>query len=193
MAITKKTTSTDRVARSAEVKVWDMAIRLFHWSLVFAFILAFVSAEEWDQIHEFAGYFIGGLLGFRIIWGIVGSKYARFSNFIYKPSTVHNFLHDSLAHKAKRYLGHNPLGGVMVVALMSSLITITASGIAMTSNMFWGVEWVEELHEATANISLVLIVLHVAGVVFASFEHKENLVKSMITGFKSQAMDRSLE
>ena len=189
MTAPQKTTSADRAKRSALVPVWDIAVRLFHWSLVIAFALAWVSAEEWDRAHELIGYFIGGLVGFRIIWGIIGSKYARFSDFIYRPSTVHEYLHDSLARKAKRYLGHNPLGGAMVIALILSLIGVTATGIAMTSNTFWGVEWMEELHEATANITLALIALHVAGVVFASFEHKENLVKAMMTGFKRHSPD----
>ena len=88
MITPERTNKADRVKRSAQVKVWDIAVRVFHWSLVFAFAFAFVSAEEWDRAHEVAGYFIGGLLGIRILWGFIGSKYARFSNFLYKPSTV---------------------------------------------------------------------------------------------------------
>ncbi len=189
MMTPEKTAKADRAMRSAEVKVWDIAVRLFHWSLVFSFAVAFVSAEKWDRAHEVTGYLIGGLLILRILWGLVGSKYARFKDFLYKPSTVHNYLHDSLTHKAKRYLGHNPLGGAMVIALILSIIGITATGIAMTTNMFWGVEWVGELHEITTYLTLALIALHIAGVVFASIEHKENLVKSMITGIKRQSVD----
>ncbi len=189
MTVSKTTTLADRETRSALVRVWDIAIRLFHWSLVCAFAVAWISGDEWDRVHEISGYFIAGLLGFRIIWGLIGSKYARFSQFIYKPSTVQNYLRDSLTRKAKRYLGHNPLGGAMVIALILALIAVTASGIAMTSDQFWGVEWVGELHEATANITLVLIALHIAGVIFASFEHKENLVRAMITGFKRQSTE----
>lgn len=184
MTTSEKTIPADRVKRSVEVKVWDIGVRFFHWSLVSAFAVAWLSAEEWDRLHEVAGYFIGGLLGLRIIWGLVGSEYARFSKFIYRPSTILQYLRDSLALKAKRYIGHNPLGGAMVIAMILLLSILTASGIAMTSNAFWGVEWMEELHEVTANLTLVLVAIHVAGVLFSSFEHQENLIKAMITGFK---------
>ncbi|VAV94548.1 Ni,Fe-hydrogenase I cytochrome b subunit [hydrothermal vent metagenome] len=169
---------------SATVKVWDIAVRIFHWSLVISFVIAWITADEWDKVHEIAGYVIGGLLILRVIWGFVGSKHARFSDFIYKPTTVLAYLRDSLTRKAKRYIGHNPAGGAMAIALLVTLTAAIVSGIASTTNMFWGVEWMEELHELTANATLVLVFLHIVGVIYASYEHKENLVKSMITGFK---------
>ncbi len=184
MSTIENTPRAGRSQRPAEVKVWDIAIRSFHWSLVISYVLVWVSADEWDRLHELAGYVIGGLIGFRLIWGMVGSKHARFSDFIYKPSAVYFYLRDSLFHRAKRYLGHNPAGGAMIIALLLSLIAATISGIAMTTNTFWGSEWVEELHEITANLTLVLVILHLAGVVYSSVAHGENLVRSMISGFK---------
>ena len=169
--------------------MWDIAVRLFHWSLVFSFALAWVSSEEWDTVHEVAGYVIGGLLAFRILWGFVGSKHARFSDFVYRPATVLGYLRDSLARKAKRYIGHNPAGGAMVITLILTITVVIVTGIAMTTQAFFGVEWVEEVHEAATNLALVLIALHVGGVIFASFEHRENLVKAMITGLKRQSTD----
>jgi len=189
MSIINEVDTADRVTRSADVKVWDIAVRLFHWSLLAAFVLAWVSAEEWDRFHEITGYIVGGLIAFRIIWGLIGTNYARFSNFLYRPTTVVQYLRDSLTGRAKRFIGHNPAGGAMVIALLLSLVGITASGIAMTSNMFWGVEWVGEVHEALVSFTLVLVILHVAGVIYAGFEHKENLVKAMITGFKRRSTD----
>ncbi len=179
----------DSETHSARVKVWDIAVRLFHWSLVVSFAIAWLSAEVFDSLHEYSGYVVGALVAFRILWGLVGTKYARFSQFIYRPSTVFGYLRDSLAGKAKRYLGHNPAGGAMVIALLLSIAGVVISGIAMISDRYWGVEWVGEIHEALSTFMLVLIALHVAGVIYASFEHRENLVRSMITGFKDRFTD----
>jgi len=170
----------------SEIKVWDMAVRLFHWSLVLTFATAFLAAEEWDWLHETAGYVVGGLIAFRILWGLVGSKYARFGDFIYRPSMVLGYLRDSITGRAKRYFGHNPAGGAMVIALLASIAALAASGYAMTTNAYWGVEWVGELHEALAYGILGMVGLHVAGVLFASREHHENLIRAMITGYKSR-------
>ncbi len=168
----------------AKVKVWDIAVRLFHWSLVLSFAIAWFSAEVWDALHEYSGYIVGGLVVFRILWGLIGSRYARFRQFIYRPSMVFGYLRDSLAGKAKRYIGHNPAGGAMVIALLLSVAGVVISGIAMISDRFWGVEWVGEIHEVLSTFTLILIALHVAGVLYASYEHRENLIRSMITGLK---------
>jgi len=191
MTITNHESEVGRTVRPApeKTKVWDIVVRLFHWSLVTSFAIAWLSADDWDKTHEAAGYVIAVLLAIRIVWGIIGSPHARFRDFIYKPSTVLSYLRDSLFRKAKRYIGHNPAGGAMVIAMLVSLIVATGTGIASTTNMFWGVEWVEELHEFTAQATLVLIFLHIAGVIYASFEHKENLVKAMITGWKKKQSD----
>ncbi len=193
MTTTDNASEADRDQRSVpeQVKVWDIAVRVFHWSLVTSFAIAWLSADEWDKTHNFAGYIIAGLVGFRLIWGFIGSKHARFTDFVYNPLSVFTYLKDTVYHKAKRYIGHNPLGGAMIIALLLSLVTITASGIAMTSNMFWGVEWVEDVHEIAANLTLVLIGLHIAGVITSSFSHRENLVKAMITGYKRRSSDQS--
>ncbi len=194
MTTANNSSEADRNERSVtepkQVKVWDIAVRVFHWSLVTSFAIAWLSADEWDKLHDIAGYIVAGLVGFRLIWGFIGSKHARFTDFVYNPVSVFNYLKDTIYHKAKRYIGHNPVGGAMIIALLLSLVTITASGIAMTSNMFWGIEWVEEVHEISANLTLVLIGLHIAGVIFSSFSHSENLVKAMITGRKRDLSDQ---
>jgi len=169
---------------AAQVKVWDPLVRVFHWSLVGLFAFAFLTGDEWDRPHEIAGYAVAGLIGFRLVWGLIGTKHARFSSFIYRPSTVIGFVKDSLFLRAKRYLGHNPAGGAMVIALLIMLTFVTVTGIMMTSNAFWGEDWVEELHGFAAYATLALVGLHVIGVIFASFEHGENLVRAMVTGRK---------
>lgn len=166
------------------VRVWDPLVRIFHWSLVLLFAFAFLTGDEWDQAHEIAGYTVGGLIAFRIVWGLVGTKHARFADFIYSPRSIISFIRESLLFRAPRYLGHNPAGGAMVIALLATIATIAVTGHMMTTDTWWGIEWVEEIHEIAAYSALGLVVLHLAGVALASLEHRENLVKSMFTGRK---------
>lgn len=184
-----KSASSGRSTRPDEVKIWDLALRLFHWSLLAAFVFAWVSADNWDRAHELSGYVIAALIGFRLFWGFAGSKHARFRDFVTWPKHVISYLKDIRSGTARRYLGHNPAGGMMILALLASLIGLSASGYAMTSNMFWGVEWVEQAHEIAANATLMLAALHVAGVIISSLAHRENLVKAMITGRKRRNDD----
>lgn len=184
MGSASSTISSGKQRQDGKIRVWDPVVRIFHWSLVGGFAVAYVTADEWDKAHELVGYIIAGLIAFRLFWGLVGSRHARFSDFLYRPSTIVAFIKDSLAMKGKRYVGHNPAGGAMVVALLLAIAGIAATGYMMTLDMFWGAEWVEDAHEILVNGTLLLIILHVGGVILASFEHKENLVRSMITGLK---------
>lgn len=184
MAGVSSTGASGEAGRGDTIRVWDPLVRIFHWALVGGFVAAYVTADEWDKAHEFVGYTVAGLIAFRLIWGLVGSPYARFYNFVYRPSTVISFLKDSLAMSAKRYVGHNPAGGAMVIVLLLAITAISATGYMMTTHMFWGAEWVEDVHEVLVNGTVVLVVLHVGGVILASIEHKENLARSMITGLK---------
>ena len=183
------------------VKVWDPLVRVFHWSLVSAFFIAYLTEDNLLDLHVYAGYLIGGLLAFRLIWGFVGSRYARFSDFVKRPSEVKAYLKSLLSLHPKRYLGHNPAGGAMVVALLLSLMMTTVSGIAIYgieesagplaaslsgAGEFWE-DVAEELHEFFANATLALVFFHVLGVLMASLQHKENLVKSMVDGLKPDA------
>jgi cytochrome b len=166
------------------IKVWDNFIRIFHWSLVILFAAAYYSRDKWEQVHIAAGYAILALVATRLIWGVIGTPHARFRDFLYSPRKIVGFLVDTVRFRAKRYLGHNPAGGAMVVALLLVLVAICGSGVMMTLDYFWGVKWIETIHEASAYAALALIALHVAGVVLASIEHRENLIKSMFTGRK---------
>ncbi len=168
----------------ATVKVWDPFVRAFHWSLASLFLLAYVTGDEMETVHIAAGYTIAGLLALRILWGFVGPRYARFSNFVRSPRAVLTYGRDVVLLRAPRYLGHNPAGGAMVVALIVMLIGTCITGYMMTTDVYWGARSVEEVHEVLANLTVGLIVLHVIGVLVASFEHRESLVKAMITGRK---------
>jgi cytochrome b len=170
----------------AMVRVWDPFVRAFHWSLVTLFAIAFVTGDESEDIHLAAGYAIAALVALRIVWGFVGPRFARFSDFVRGPAAVFEFVKASLRLRAPRYLGHNPAGGAMVVLLIAMLIGLTVTGHLMTTDAYWGSEAMEDAHEVLGNITLGLVALHVAGVVIASLEHGENLVRAMFTGLKRE-------
>ena len=183
-AETGHTLEAGRETRPDSVKVWDLFVRVFHWLLVILFAVAWYSGGIWDKPHLAAGYFVLALVVARIVWGFVGSRYARFSDFIYGPRAILRYMADMLRMRAPRYLGHNPAGGAMVITLLATLMVLCISGVMMTTDAFWGVKWVDSLHAAASTIALVFVGLHVGGVIFASIEHGENLVRAMITGRK---------
>ena len=166
------------------VRVWDPFVRIFHWSLVALFALAFVTGDEIEWLHVRIGYAIAALVALRIVWGFVGTRHARFSDFVRSPREIAAYVRQAARWKAPRHLGHNPAGGAMVLALLVMIAGIAATGFAMTTDAFWGSEWLEDLHEGFVYATIGLIVLHVAGVVFSGLEHGENLMKAMITGRK---------
>ena len=168
----------------ATVKVWDPFVRVFHWSLVVLFVLAYVTGDEVEKVHIAAGYAIAGLLALRIVWGFVGPRHARFTDFVRSPREALRYMGDTLLLRARRTIGHNPAGGLMVVALIVMLAGTCGTGYLMTTDAYWGSKAMEEVHELLANATVALIVLHVLGVLVASFEHRENLVKAMVTGRK---------
>lgn len=181
------------------IQVWDLPVRLFHWTLVASFFLAYITEDHWMGVHTFAGYTIAGLIAFRLVWGLIGTRHARFNDFVRKPAEVKSYVKDVVSFRAKRYLGHNPAGGAMVLALIASLIITTVTGLAtyggkelagplaglMTGMPGFVSEAFEELHEFFANFTLLLVLFHVAGVVFASLQHGENLIRSMFNGKKA--------
>ncbi len=112
-----------------EIRVCDPLLRIFHWSLVLAFTVAYLSGDEESYIHIYSGYLILGLISFRLLWGIVGTRYARFSNFVYSPKSIIVYIKGLVSAQPKRYLGHNPAGGAMIIVLLLSLIVVTYSGL----------------------------------------------------------------
>jgi len=201
-----------------EIRVWDPLVRIFHWSLVLAFTIAYLSGEEESDLHIYAGYVVLGLISFRLIWGFAGTRYARFSDFVYSPQTIIAYLKDMTTGRVKHYVGHNPAAGAMIIALLLGLAVTSYSGLKVYAieegagplaqqateisvisaayadddddehegkhekegdEDFW-----EEVHEASANFVLFLVVLHIAGVLVSSKLYKENLVRAMVTGKK---------
>lgn len=173
---------------TGRVRVWDPFVRLFHWSLVAFFAGAWLTGEEIGWLHELLGYGVLALVGLRLLWGFVGSPHARFRDFAFGPTTTLAYARDALRMRARRYLGHNPLGAAMVFALLAGLLVTGGSGWLLTTDLF-GHEpgWLEEVHEIAANLMLALVALHIAGVIFSSIAHGENLVRAMVTGTKRAA------
>jgi cytochrome b len=194
----KQLNQTVNAGSGKEIKVWDIFVRFFHWALVLAFVTAYLSEDDYMSVHEWAGYSVLSLIAVRIVWGLIGTRYARFSNFIYPPKEITSFVKDTVHLKAKRYIGHNPAGGAMVILLILSLLITGLTGMSvfaieehqgpfasLMSGMgeFWE-DAFEEVHEFFANFTLFLVLVHVAGVIVESLIHGENLVKSMINGRK---------
>jgi cytochrome b len=159
-------------------------VRLFHWGLALSFAVAWLSANSLEYLHVWAGYAAGGLILIRFAWGWVGTPYTRFSQFVRPPKTTLQYLLAILKGSEARYLGHNPAGGAMVVALMLTVGAAAFTGWLLTTDALWGVSWAQHLHNFVAHILLILVGLHVAGVALASFRHRENLVAAMLTGTK---------
>jgi len=177
------------------VKAWDPLVRVFHWSLVFFFLLAFATEDDWMNLHAWAGYAVAMLIGFRLLWGVIGTRTARFPTFVKPPQAAMRHLGGMFSGKAPHYLGHNPLAAMMVVALLGSISLVAFSGMVLIAaegqgplagTFFTGIsgEAMEEVHEFFANFTLLLVFVHVGGVVVSSLLEGENLVKAMITGRK---------
>jgi cytochrome b len=179
-------------ADSGQVKVWDPVVRVFHWSLAAAVMLALISDED-RGLHEAVGYLALALILIRLLWGFIGPRPARFSSFVQPPGAILAYLGDVARFRARRYLGHNPAGGAMILLLMATVATAGVSGWLSQTDRFFAVAWVEDLHRASANLLIVLIVFHLIGVLLSSLIHGENLVRAMVTGRKPVAASQETE
>ncbi|KPJ93797.1 MAG: cytochrome B [Gammaproteobacteria bacterium SG8_11] len=185
---------------NGKIKVWDPVVRIFHWTLVATFFIDYVTEDELLTIHVWAGYVLLAVVGIRIIWGFIGSQYARFTDFITRPTVALQYLKDTLYLRAERYIGHNPIGGYMVLILLSGVTLTGLSGILLygasehagpvahlfsVNNDAWE-DILEEIHEFFANFTLSMVVIHIAGVVIESKIHNENLARAMWDGYKQK-------
>lgn len=164
------------------LKIWDPLVRSIHWGMVASASVAWLVTD--GRIHDVAGYLLLILIVLRIVWGFVGPAYARFANFVRGPRAVLGYARQVFAAREPRHIGHNPLGGWMIVALLAVGLAASLSGWLYTTDAFWGVAWVEQVHVAFAYLLLALAALHVAGVIFTSIRQRENLVAAMFHGNK---------
>ncbi|MDH3647822.1 MAG: cytochrome b/b6 domain-containing protein [Gammaproteobacteria bacterium] len=213
------------------VQVWDPVVRIGHWAVVLAFSVAYFTEDDFLAQHVWAGYVVGAVLCVRLLWGFVGTRHARFKDFIRGPVATFRYLRDLLNRRAKRYVGHNPAGAVMIVVLLIGLSATVYSGLVLyaieenagplaglvseqsfpdgTQTIFATAvagendygddvgheegsreEFWEELHELFANLTLVMVVVHVSGMLFTSHVNQENLIKAMFTGRKRRGVKK---
>ena len=169
---------------SPTIKVWDALVRVGHWLLALSVILAWLTRHGWGRWHEWIGYVSLAVVAVRIAWGWSGPQHARFADFVRSPAETWQYAQQAFTGREPRYLGHNPLGGWMIVVLLLNVALVSLSGWLYTTDRFWGVEWVETVHSTLADLLLILAAVHVAGAFYASYRHRENLVAAMLHGKK---------
>jgi cytochrome b len=181
-----------QAAPGARILVWDLPVRVFHWLMVLCFAGAYLTSEgeRWKSVHTTLGYTMAGLIVFRLVWGFIGSRYARFSDFVRGPAAVANYLRSLLQGKPQHFLGHNPAGALAILALLTLGAVTAATGwfaLQETGGEMW-----EEVHESFANVMLAVVLVHVAAVIASSRLHHENLVASMFSGEKAGRPEQGL-
>ena len=169
---------------SRMVDVWDLPLRLWHWALAFCILIAWFTPTVYDGLHRIVGYSVIGLVAFRLVWGFWGSRYSRFRMIGVRLRTAPNYLWNLRRGITGRYIGLNPAGTLMLVALLSSLAISAITGAMSVTVTFFGVWWVEDTHAYSSDAVIVLVVLHIAGVVLMGMLQRENLIRAMITGRK---------
>lgn len=165
-------------------RIWDPALRLFHWSVAVLFFANAVVTDPEGTPHVWIGYAIGGLLALRLVWGLAGPAAARFARFAPTPSAVTTQLTDMAAGRKSAHLGHSPLGALMIFNLLATLAGIVVTGYMMTTNAFWGIEWVEATHEALVTWAEISVLVHILAVLWESRRTGINLIRAMVTGVK---------
>ncbi|WP_226550936.1 cytochrome b/b6 domain-containing protein [Celeribacter naphthalenivorans] len=165
-------------------KIWDPVVRLFHWTLVGCFAANAFFVDDESDLHLWIGYTIIALLTIRVIWGFVGSRYARFASFPPSASQAMEQATDMMTGRVRPHKGHTPLGALMIYNLIATLGLIGLSGWLMTTDLFWGVEWPEEVHEIAVGWAEFSVLLHIAAVFFESWRTRINLPRAMVTGYK---------
>ena len=166
------------------IRVWDAAVRLLHWTLVITVVSAWLTRHSPGRWHEWIGYATLAIVAMRTLWGFIGSRYARFSDFVRSPAITSAYARDVFSKREARFIGHNPLGGWMVLVLLTMVVLVGFTGWLYTTDRFWGIEWVEELHETLSNVLFGFVFLHILGVVYTSIHHRENLPAAMLHGRK---------
>ena len=171
-------------ARSDRTLVWDLPTRVFHWLLAATFAGAYLTSdgERLRDVHMLLGYTAAGLVAFRVLWGVVGTRYARFTSFPLSPRAVIHYLRSLLVLSPRHYIGHNPAGSWAILGMLALIAGTALTGWANAIEI--GPEWIEDVHEAFANATLALVVVHVGAVIVSSLLHRENLPRSMVTGYK---------
>jgi len=174
-----------------QVKVWDLATRAFHWLLVVAVFICFVTGEEEGLafiVHAYAGFMVSMLLVFRIGWGVAGSRHSRFTDFVYPWAEIKNHILSVLRFKPIHYTGHNPTGGLMILVMLAVLVGSAATGTFM---VVANLAWLEDVHEVLGSTMQVLVALHIGGVIVEQLLTRQKLVQAMVNGSKELPADQA--
>ncbi|OEH69297.1 MAG: cytochrome B [Psychrobacter sp. B29-1] len=178
--------SLSNTPKTRQVRVWDTLVRVTHWAVAAGITANLLFTEEGSELHQYVGYIVVGLVVIRLLWGFVGTRYARFSDFFPTPSRIKHHLSDlSIRHTDEQHLGHNPLAALMMFALWAVIIGLGISGYLMEANIFASKDVLEEVHEILANSLYLLVPLHIISAIAMSYWERQNLIKSMITGNKT--------
>lgn len=186
--------STDAPQRGRDtVRVWDPLVRVFHWTVVLGISLNYFVLASGKMSHRYVGDGVAVALAVRVAWGFVGSAHARFSDFVTSPRAVLSHLATAITRRDRRYVGHNPAGGAMILALMTLIGLTCLTGWMQELDAFWGVEWVQEVHALCSNLIIALAAIHVVAAIVESVLHRENLILAMITGRKRRASGTDID
>jgi cytochrome b len=166
------------------IYIWDRFVRVFHWSLVSCVLLDYFVFDDGETLHQWLGYAACALVLARVVWGFVGSKYARFNDFFPTPTRIKHHLYLLIHREQDAYAGHNPLGALMMLALMSLVLALGVTGWMQGLDAYWGEKWLMDPHEDMASFLIGLAGIHAAAAIIMSHIERTNLIKSMITGVK---------
>lgn len=171
------------------IKVWDPFVRLFHWSLVACVLINYFIIDDGETVHQWLGYVASGLVAARIVWGFIGTRHARFSDFFPTRARLQAHFQALRSGAADDHPGHNPFGAVMMLALIALVLALGLSGYLQTTDLFWGEEWLQELHEMLASALIGLATLHALAAIVMGRLQRTNLIAAMVTGVKVHRPD----
>lgn len=184
------------IAETRQVKVWDILVRITHWTVAAGIIANLLFTEDGSDLHAYVGYTVVGLVVLRLLWGLVGTRYARFTNFFPTPTRLKRHLSAlSVRRVDEQHLGHNPLAAIMMLSLWAVIIGLGVTGYLMETDIFSHIQLLgnkdvlEEIHELLANSLYLLVPLHIVAAIAMSYWQRQNLIKSMITG-KKKVLDK---
>ncbi|MGY8857881.1 MAG: cytochrome b/b6 domain-containing protein [Pseudomonadales bacterium] len=178
--------SLSNTPKTRQVRVWDILVRVTHWTVAAGITANLFFTEDGSELHQYVGYTVVGLVVIRLLWGFVGTRYARFSDFFPTPSRIKHHLSDlSIRRTDEQHLGHNPLAAIMMFALWAVIIGLGISGYLMEAKIFGSKDILEEIHGILANSLYLLVPLHIISAIAMSYWERQNLIKSMITGDKT--------
>ncbi len=171
---------------STRVRVWDAPVRAFHWTLVACIVVDYFVLTDGKDLHRWLGYTASALVAWRLVWGFIGSTHARFADFFPTPRRVLRHVRGLMAGHAEFHAGHNPLGALMMLALLALVVALGVTGWMMSLDAFWGEDWLEDLHGVLADVLIALAGLHAAAAIVMGRIERTRLIKAMFTGVKER-------